>query len=209
MKARKVKGVDPRAPLADTAARIISVRLDELYDLAPGAMDDADPRALHDMRIAAKRLRYLLELTAPCFGAYAAKAARRARELQELGGDVHDCDVMLPRIERHVASLRDGDARRLAEHYREHGVEDPAALARAPARNLYRGLELLAAHYQARRELAFERFAGRWKKIEREGMRRQLRGALRERRPARDTLAGVGGPSAEAVAGDGAIDRHP
>jgi CHAD domain-containing protein len=34
----------------------------------------ADPReveALHDMRIAAKRLRYILEITEPCFGEYA------------------------------------------------------------------------------------------------------------------------------------------
>jgi hypothetical protein len=192
VKARKVKGLDPRAPLGDNAQRIISVRLDEVYDLAPGALDPDDPRSLHDMRIAAKRLRYLLELTAPCFGAYAGKAARRARQLQELAGEVHDCDVMLPRIDDHLARLRAEDARRLLARYRENGGQDPAAFARTPARNLYRGLELLAAHYQARRELAYERFVARWREIEKEGMRRRLRAALRSRGRARATLAEVG-----------------
>jgi hypothetical protein len=196
VKPRKVKGLDPRAPLGDSAARIVSVRLDEVYDLAPGALDPSDHQALHDMRIAAKRLRYLLELTAPCFGAYASKAAKRARELQELAGEVHDCDVMLPRIHDHLARLRAEDAQRLSERYREHGGEDPAAWGRTPGRNLYRGLELLAAHYQARRELAYERFAARWRQIEEEGMRRRLRRALRSREPARATLAAVGAPDA-------------
>jgi hypothetical protein len=181
VKARRVKGLDPHAPLGDTAARIVSVRLDELYDLAPGALDPANHAALHDMRIAAKRLRYLLELTAPCFGAYASKGARRARELQELAGEVHDCDVMLPRIAEHLAGLRAQDARRLSAHYRENGGEDPAALGHTRARNLYRGLELLCAHYAARRELAYERFVARWRQIEREGMRGRLRRALRAR----------------------------
>ncbi|TMK42221.1 MAG: CHAD domain-containing protein [Actinobacteria bacterium] len=196
MKARKVKGLDPDAPLGDNAERIVSVRLDEVYDLAPGALDPDDPRSLHDMRIAAKRLRYLLELTAPCFGPYAGKAAKRARELQELAGEVHDCDVMLPRIHDHLARLRAEDAHRLSERYRENGGQEPAALARTPGRNLYRGLELLAAHYQARRELAHERFVVRWREIDKEGMRRRLRVALRSRSPAGATLAEVGGRKA-------------
>ena len=62
MKARKVKGLEPTATLADNAERIVHVRLDELCSFVPQALDPAEVTALHDMRIAAKRLRYILEL---------------------------------------------------------------------------------------------------------------------------------------------------
>ena len=58
------------------------------------------------MRIAAKRLRYLLELVGFCFGEVGGEAQGRARELQEVLGEIHDCDVMLERI----AAIRDRDA---------------------------------------------------------------------------------------------------
>ena len=77
----------------------------------PKALDPAQVEALHDMRIAAQRLRYILELTAEtCFGAYAETGAKRARELQDLLGEIHDCDVMLPRVaglETATAHLRE------------------------------------------------------------------------------------------------------
>ena len=47
------------------------VRLDELCGFMPRAADPDEVVALHDMRIAAKRLRYILEVTGPCFGPYA------------------------------------------------------------------------------------------------------------------------------------------
>ena len=59
---------------------------------------------MHDMRIAAKRLRYVLELVGFCFGEVGAEAQSRARELQEVLGEIHDCDVMLARIAASRAS---------------------------------------------------------------------------------------------------------
>ena len=103
VKARRVKKLDPRAPLADNAARIIRVRLDEMRSFAPAALESERIRDQHDMRIAAKRLRYVLETTEFCFGKPAQTARRRARDLQDLLGELHDCDVMLPRVEGHLA----------------------------------------------------------------------------------------------------------
>jgi CHAD domain-containing protein len=96
VKARKVKGLDPAAPLQPNAARIVQTRLAELLVLAGPALDPTDPRAQHNLRIAAKRLRYLLELTGPCFRPEAGAARRAAKELQGILGEIHDCDVMLP-----------------------------------------------------------------------------------------------------------------
>ena len=63
------------------------------------ALDPAAATAQHDMRIAAKRLRYVLEITESCFGDEAVAARRAIKELQSVLGDIHDCDVMLPRVE--------------------------------------------------------------------------------------------------------------
>ena len=184
MKARRVRKIDAEMPLADAAERILRVRLDELYSFAPQALDPAEERALHDMRIAAKRLRYLLELTAPCFGAYAATGARRAKQLQDLLGEIHDCDVMLPLVREHLAALRAADAAELRRLAADADDLDPGLAARAPHRRAYRGLETLIVHLQARRELLFERFLERWTALQRQGYRARLEHALGERSPA-------------------------
>jgi CHAD domain-containing protein len=98
MKARRVEGLDPAAPLQPNAVRIVRVRLDELRSFAPAALEPAASTAQHDMRIAAKRLRYVLEIVGPCFGPEAKAARDAAKRLQGVLGDIHDCDAMLPRI---------------------------------------------------------------------------------------------------------------
>jgi len=110
MKARKVEGLDPAAPLRPNAARLARVRLDELRSFAPVALEPSASKTQHDMRIAAKRLRYVLEIVGPCFGPEADAARDAARRLQGVLGEIHDCDAMLPRA-RGIESLR----RRLRE----------------------------------------------------------------------------------------------
>ena len=106
MKARKVEGLDPAAPLRANAVRIVLTRLEELRALAPAALEPSATTTQHDMRIAAKRLRYVLEIVGPCFGAEAKATRDAAKRLQSVLGDIHDCDVMLPRTEG-IGSLQD------------------------------------------------------------------------------------------------------
>jgi hypothetical protein len=163
MKARKVKGVDPDGPLRENALRIIRVRADELGSFVPAALDPRDVEALHDMRIAAKRLRYVLELTAPVFGSAAEKDAKRAKRLQDLLGEIHDCDESIPRVERHIDRLRLEDAAALARRAGKDAADlEPRAAREAPNRTLYRGLESLVVYLRARREVLFARFADQW-----------------------------------------------
>lgn len=104
MKAHRVRGLDPEAPFGANAAVILRIRLEELLSLGEASLDPDAEQAQHDTRIAAKRLRYVLELTEGCFGDDAVAARRAARELQGVLGDIHDCDVMLPRV-GHIESL--------------------------------------------------------------------------------------------------------
>jgi CHAD domain-containing protein len=98
MKAHPVDGLLAGMPLEDAARRIVAVRTAELYAFVPEALEERSVTVMHDMRIAAKRLRYLLELVGFCFGEVGKEARGRARELQEVLGDIHDCDVLLARI---------------------------------------------------------------------------------------------------------------
>jgi CHAD domain-containing protein len=162
LKARKVKKLDPEGPLRENAARIVRTRLDELRSFADEALDPAASEAQHDMRIAAKRLRYVLEVTEVCFDSEAKAARRAAKELQTVLGEIHDCDVMLPRVEDQVERLQADDAR--AVLLRADGARDlePKLVRMAPHQAGYRGLGLLAVHLRARRTLLFERFRDLW-----------------------------------------------
>lgn len=100
MKARRVEGLDPKAPLRPNAARIVRTRLDELRGFADEALAPEASPAQHNMRIAAKRLRYALEIFGPCIGEEAKVARDAAKQLQSVLGDLHDCDLMLPKVER-------------------------------------------------------------------------------------------------------------
>jgi CHAD domain-containing protein len=106
VKARAVEGFAPEAPLRPNAVRIVRTRLDELRSFAPAALEPAASTAQHDMRIAAKRLRYVLEIVGPCFGPEAKAARDAAKQLQGVLGEIHDCDEMLPRVWG-IESLRD------------------------------------------------------------------------------------------------------
>jgi CHAD domain len=162
VKARKVKKLDPKAPLRENAARIVRTRLDELRSLSGAALDPAASVAQHDMRIAAKRLRYVLELTEVCFTTEAKAARKAAKELQTVLGEIHDCDVMLPRVEDQVRRLEVADSRAIL--LRADGAPglEPRLVGEAPNREAYRGLAMLAIHLHAQRSLLFERFRDLW-----------------------------------------------
>jgi CHAD domain-containing protein len=172
VKARRVKGLIGDMPLADAAERIVRVRLDELCELADTAQEPEEVQALHDTRIAAKRLRYVLEITAPILGPEAKAAGKRCKALQDLLGDLHDCDVMLPRIDALRAQVRAGDAAMLVH------LGDARPPPRADA---YRGLERLAVELTARRQQLFHDWLAMWATMEREGFRSRLEAAVAQR----------------------------
>ena len=196
MKAERVKKLDPGGPLIENAARIVKVRLDEMRSFVTRALDAEADRQQHDLRIAAKRLRYLLEVTGFCFGRPANTARLRARDLQDVLGALHDCDVMLPLIEAQISGLRREDAKVVCLLAGDATDLDPVLVARAPHRTAYRGLEILAVYVHARRDLLFERFVDLWAEIDEAGTWSKLERTVeqkvaeaRERRAAAERAA--------------------
>src|SRR5580692_2211211 len=86
--------------LAANAALMLHIRLAEMYRFAKSVDDVLLVEDLHNMRIAAKRLRYTMEVFAPCFlTAEFENLYDSVKNVQEQIGDIHDCDVRVPLVE--------------------------------------------------------------------------------------------------------------
>ena len=88
------KGGDKRT-YHQVAQATVKQQLKEVEKLSRGFYDPLNVRPLHKLRIAAKRLRYALELFEQCLGPEAPPLARRVARLQSSLGELHDCDIWI------------------------------------------------------------------------------------------------------------------
>jgi CHAD domain-containing protein len=92
--------VTPDEPYRRAGARIVRVRAGELFDHAEGVLDTGDIERVHDMRVASRRLRAVLEIFAPCFPPSEFKGVLRdVKQLADALGERRDPDV-------HIAALQ-------------------------------------------------------------------------------------------------------
>jgi CHAD domain-containing protein len=80
------------------AAARISRRLDALREYERWVHDPDAVAEHHAMRIAAKKLRYTMEIYAPVFRRNLKKPLSRVKKIQEILGDLHDCDVWIDTV---------------------------------------------------------------------------------------------------------------
>lgn len=90
--------VDPRSEVRQAAMPIIAAAVDEVLAWERESRDPHKVFELHQMRIAAKRLRYTLEIFEPFYDADFAAAIERVKAIQELLGEIHDADVLIPQL---------------------------------------------------------------------------------------------------------------
>lgn len=143
-KAWPVAGIDPAGTLAENARAILAVRTGEFFSYA-GIVDREDAvEELHALRIAAKRLRYTLELFRDVFTARGERLIDIVKAMQEELGEVHDHDVRLDLIAAEIAGLEtDADPESMVSSSPRLGL---VSLARREA--AARG-----GHYEAFRDL--------------------------------------------------------
>jgi len=77
------------------ARDIVLQRLEEMEKLSDSLFRPLKVAPLHEARIAAKNLRYCLELFEHCWGTPMSKMARKLAVLQSSLGKIHDCDVWI------------------------------------------------------------------------------------------------------------------
>jgi len=134
-KAREIPGLDPAAPFAQAAAEAVSVRAQELFDHAADVLDTQDIERVHDMRVASRRLRAVLEIFAPCFPRDQHKAVlREVKDLADALGARRDPDVQIAALEELAGALPKVEQPGLgvlAGHLRSEQEEGNRTLARA------------------------------------------------------------------------------
>jgi CHAD domain-containing protein len=131
-KAFPLFAIEPHGQLAANAPLMLHTRLAEMYRFADFVDDVTRVDELHNMRIAAKRLRYTMEIFASCFpGDEFASLYESVKSIQEQIGDIHDCDVRIPLIEAFLDSA--------AENRPEVrvGLENAIQSERAKRKKLY------------------------------------------------------------------------
>ncbi|MEW6731483.1 MAG: CHAD domain-containing protein [Acidobacteriota bacterium] len=81
----------------DNAYALLPTVVEALYShpVPTKSNSDIDAQLLHELRIEAKRLRYLLEFFESCYGKRLERYLEAIRLLQEILGNIHDCDVMV------------------------------------------------------------------------------------------------------------------
>jgi CHAD domain-containing protein len=84
----------------------IGDRKEELMDCARSLDDPEDIRGHHQMRIAAKKLRYTLEISNRVYEGRLDDFIGAFKRVQSLLGDVHDCDVWVQNIDEFLEQER-------------------------------------------------------------------------------------------------------
>jgi CHAD domain-containing protein len=102
--------LDPGEPLRRAARRVIAARTDDLAGIAPGAVGASDPEALHDVRVAVRRLTSALDVFADGLEEDPRRRARRMlrRDAEPLGA-ARDLDVQIALVRRFLKTARTGE----------------------------------------------------------------------------------------------------
>ena len=136
--------VDPAEPFRAAGARIVRVRADELFAQADGVLDTRDIERVHDMRVASRRLRAVLEIFAPVFPATEYKGVLKdVKQLADALGERRDPDVhvdALTAFARQLTPANKHGVRRLVEEQRARQTRGNERLAAELERVAERGL---------------------------------------------------------------------
>ena len=99
--------VDPYEPYALAGARIVRARADELFAHGDEVLDTSDIERVHDMRVASRRLRAVLEIFEPVFPTGDFKTVLRdVKALADALGERRDPDVHIEAMEQLEAAVQ-------------------------------------------------------------------------------------------------------
>lgn len=137
------------APLFQLAYENIQKRLDEFLFFEVFIFDPNRVDELHQMRIAAKRLRYSLEVFSALFEGKTDFALEKARQSQQMLGEIHDADVWLI----YLPVFMERERKRIQDFY---GYKSPYLRIKP-------GIEFLMANRNQEREGLYQKFLQEWK----------------------------------------------
>ena len=149
------------------ARSVILERLRELEKLSESLYRPFDVEPLHDMRIAAKRLRYAIELFQDCWGRTMKAYAKRVARMQTALGELHDCDVWVETVGEEMLNAR-----------------------KVKQMDHVDGSEWLLNHFLHQRAKYLRQAFALWRKWEKDGLSEKLRGDLHAESSAQQSQPG-------------------
>ncbi len=109
-KARDIGGLHADLSYREAAALTVAVRAQELFEQAEGVLDTSDIERVHDMRVASRRLRAVLEIYEPCFPRKALRdVLADVKALADALGERRDPDVHLAQLKEFGAAVKAAD----------------------------------------------------------------------------------------------------
>ena len=191
-KAKSLAELDPNAPTGQNARRIAHIRLDEMYGWAANVDKAFEIRGLHNLRIAAKRLRYTLEIFEDVLPPTCQAIANDLAQMQDELGALHDSDVMVALLRLCMGGEDAGIAFELAlanagkQKSKGKLLLKPSLIANvldpevAPSAEQRYGLEHLLRRQLDLREEQYQVFRQHWYQLQARDFRRELLDALSE-----------------------------
>ena len=120
---------------AAAAAKVVAVRAQELADHSQNVLDTSDIERVHDMRVATRRLRAVLEIFAPCFPKREhAEILSEVKALADALGERRDPDVHIAALDTFAAEVKPSSragVRLLAGRFRDEQAQANGGLAQA------------------------------------------------------------------------------
>jgi CHAD domain-containing protein len=143
----------------------LNQRLDEFLSFETYIYDPERVTELHAMRIAAKRVRYEMEIFAPLYPEELKSYLQAIRKAQETLGNVHDCDVWAITLPQFM----DKERRRILKFYG----------SQRPFNRLVPGIQYFQQERLAVRKQQYESFLQDWEKWKKGGLWEELRSVVR------------------------------
>ncbi len=147
-------------------------RMKELRAFEPCLASPGDQKQHHAMRIAAKRLRYTMELFKPVYEGALDRVIEAIKQVQTLLGDVHDCDVWVTQLDKMLQK----QSKRFVRYYRHAG----------PLVQLQAGIDFLKRDRRRRRDELFSTLVQFWHEQTEAGLWDELAEVIGARGPLPD-----------------------
>ena len=141
--------------LYNQAQKAISENLNIFQGYEKYITDPSAAAELHAMRIAAKQLRYTLEIFSPLYPDELKSSYQSVKSAQEMLGDIHDCDVWSVLIPKFLEKER----QRVVKFYGHAGFY----------KSLLAGIECFQQDRLAFRTETYQKFLGIWEKWKNDG----------------------------------------
>lgn len=152
--------------LRESERHILS-RLDQMLGYQSCLADPEDQDGHHAMRIAAKRLRYTMEICKPAYDNRLDEFITTVKEVQSLLGEIHDCDVWIEDLQ----TLLEEERQRIVKYYQHSG----------PLVRLQSGIDFLRQGRQEQRAQVLEKLVQYWQEVDRIGLWKELAETVRQR----------------------------